>query len=156
MHTIESPSSNAIASARALARVAECVLRGGEGLISSECLIDAQGAPKKAFDAVAQVDTHFTKGGFNVFQGSDWSPASHGFIGWGGAGGSAIAWHPKEDLALSYTMTGMGPLLWSVLGFGDQRCLRLVEASRACAASATDQSLINWKQKKSGLIANPK
>ena len=76
-------------------------------MFDKEGLKRAQADKQRQYDAVAQLCTNFTNAGLNVFgQGNDVS--SHGFIGWGGLGGSAIGWHPKLGLAIGYAMTGMG------------------------------------------------
>eukprot|EP00808_Paulinella_micropora_P001995 g82331.t1 len=99
-------------------------------LLSANTIRMAEAEPEARYDAGLQVNTSFTQGGFNVFQGADWDPATHGFIGWGGYGGSMLVWHPQLQVVLAYTQCGLGNPLISIVGFTDERCLRITRALR--------------------------
>lgn len=133
-HFIEAPSGNGIANARALARIAACMAEDGQidgvRLLRRETVQDAHADPQTRLDCVIEGDTTFTNAGFCVFEGPTWDKITHGLVGWGGIGGSFCAWQPEERIGISYTMTGMGPLIWSIVGASDKRCLGLVKATR--------------------------
>merc|ERR1712241_849310 len=57
---------------------------------------------------------------------------AEGFFGWGGFGGSAINFNPKDNVGVAYCMAGLGNPLWSAFGMADPRCLRLMEATQQC------------------------
>ena len=115
----ETPSANAHASARGLARIAAMMAAGGE-LNSVECL----GTP--AWQALHQdpepasmggvLPTRFTQGGVDQFlpspEGSHWftralNDGRGGFYGWMGLGGSIFQWHPESEIGFAFVPTSL-------------------------------------------------
>eukprot|EP00457_Paulinella_chromatophora_P003017 gb/GEZN01003022.1/.p1 GENE.gb/GEZN01003022.1/~~gb/GEZN01003022.1/.p1 ORF type:complete len:660 (-),score=112.55 gb/GEZN01003022.1/:319-2229(-) len=160
VHKITSPCNNGLVNARALGVIGAMWLNGGEFYVTDpsdileapeEKMGDSQGLQgvgkrvrilskqtvEKAesgaiprYDVGIQVETSLTQGGFNLFQGPDWDKACHGFIGWGGYGGSVFVWHPELELVVAYTQCGLGNPLIHTIGMADERCLRIIGAVR--------------------------
>ncbi len=115
----ETPSANAHASARGLARIAAMMAAGGR-LGPTECL----GRP--AWDALHKnpepasmggvLPTRFTQGGVDQFlpctDGTPWftrafNDGRGGFYGWMGLGGSIFQWHPEHDIGFAFVPTSL-------------------------------------------------
>ncbi len=117
----ESPSANAICSARGLAKIAAAMsARGRFG--STEILPDAawkalHGGPDRKDMGFAT--TTFTQGGVAKFAatGPQTSISEHrlnagreGFYGWMGLGGSIFQWHPQHQIGFGYVPTSLNVL----------------------------------------------
>jgi hypothetical protein len=85
---------------------------------------------------------HYTQGGFNIFSedydNKDWTKSIQGFVGWGGFGGSMMAWHPGREVAIAYVMNGN--MRTSFFGFDDPRCCRLMDALQESLQDCTPGS----------------
>jgi CubicO group peptidase (beta-lactamase class C family) len=97
----------------------------------------AMEAPVNRWDNVINAETSFTQGGYNlfgeVFDNEDWPKSIQGFFGWGGFGGSMMAWHPEHEVAIAYVMNGN--MRTSFFGFDDPRCIKLMDALQECLAA---------------------
>jgi hypothetical protein len=148
---VEMPSCNGISNAQSLCLVAAAIVTGDSKALISHISTDASMErvtkllreihhagqlamkdPVTKFDELTGCDTTFTRGGFNVFgdafENENWDPSIQGFCGWGGYGGSMMAWDSEQEVAISYVMNGN--LRSSFFGFDDPRCVRLMKAFR--------------------------
>lgn len=132
IHNSEIPSVNVLTNARALAKVADLMVR--HQLFPEKVHQALSSKPVVKYDHLICMNTTFTQGGFCKFDGASWPAPAQGFCGWGGFGGSVFAWNEELDLAIAYTMNG--PFLDSILGFRDERCLRLTQTVRYCLEKA--------------------
>jgi hypothetical protein len=96
------PSGNIHASARALAKIANCLVSDNNNIISKKGLdlADKGIVVKKMFCGF--MNSSFCNAGWNHF-----SKDRFEFKGWMGAGGSIMQWHSKYKIAFSYTMNLM-------------------------------------------------
>jgi CubicO group peptidase (beta-lactamase class C family) len=113
-----------ISNARSLAKVADLMSR--KALFSSPEMHDkAMADTRTSFDHGMYMETKFNQGGWCDFSDERfWDKSVHGFVGWGGFGGSAIAWNQEKQIGIAYTMNG--PFFGSIMGFRDPRCLNLM------------------------------
>jgi hypothetical protein len=153
---VEMPSCNGISNAQSLCLVAAAIVTGDSKALTSHISTDASMErvtkllreirhagqlamkdPVTKFDELTGCDTTFTRGGFNVFgaafENENWDPSIQGFCGWGGYGGSMMAWDSEQEVAISYVMNGN--LRSSFFGFDDPRCVRLMKAFRESVKS---------------------
>lgn len=139
VHAAEIPAANGIANARSLAKMYAATLAplatadGGSLQLFSAATRDRARAtvtPAGEADACLMMPTTFgmgfmTHGGFTPYSG----PGAYGHFG---AGGSVAFAHPERDLGFAYVMNQMTGNLG-----GDTRAQSLMDASAACAATAT-------------------
>jgi len=128
--SFEIPSVNMVSNARSLAALAD--LQSRDALLSKETADLAHGGVERKYDYGICLKNSFNRGGWCDFNDNVWNKAFKGFVGWGGFGGSMVAWNREEQLGLSYTMNG--PQLFSIQGARDKRCVRLMAAVRKCSA----------------------
>jgi hypothetical protein len=120
---MEVPSTNMVANARALALVADRMAR--QALLSPAAHALAHAAPSTKYDHGLCFETTFNQGGWCHFDDSRfWDPCLKSFVGWGGFGGSQVAWSADRKVGIAFTMNG--PLFSSIMGFRDPRCLSLM------------------------------
>ncbi len=114
----ETPSANANASARGLARVASMMAAGG---VWEGTRLIGEAAWKAMHDDAVHADmgfiaTDFTQGGVNEFQtlppGSSrrdraFNNGREGFFGWMGLGGSIFQWNPRREIGFGYVPTSL-------------------------------------------------
>lgn len=116
----ETPSANANASARGLAKLA--AVMAGKGQLEGKSLIS-----KDAWDALHHDPLEkemgvgiasFTQGGVALFGqqsvnsslGRALNKGREGFYGWMGLGGSIFQWHPEHDIGFGYVPTSLNIL----------------------------------------------
>lgn len=110
---MECPSSNMVASARALAKVGSCLVPASGGDSEKKKLLSDAAIDRMHADSILRLDetlcvpTRFTAGGFNDFTDSKIFSNGAGWYGWGGWGGSLFVWNRDRRLVLAYTMNGM-------------------------------------------------
>lgn len=115
----ETPSANAICSARGLAKIAAMMSAGGkcEGTeyLSEQAWTAIHDNPVKA-NMGGLANTRFTQGGVNSFTacnlGSTWADRAlnegrEGFYGWMGFGGSVFQWHTRLDIGFAFVPTSL-------------------------------------------------
>jgi len=123
----EIPSGNGSCSARGLAKIAACIINGGElegvRIISEEALRKMQDLSTYKIMAPFEIGTDFSQGGVNFYRVRDDKPDPFpfnrervGFVGWAGFGGSVFQWHPEHKISFAYVPTLLQPL--------DLMCLR--------------------------------
>eukprot|EP00095_Tigriopus_kingsejongensis_P003206 maker-scaffold50_size457468-snap-gene-1.14 protein:Tk03206 transcript:maker-scaffold50_size457468-snap-gene-1.14-mRNA-1 annotation:"beta-lactamase class c and other penicillin binding protein" len=111
----EMPSANGSCSARGLAKLAQCILNGGEfddvRILSTTAVENMVDKPLKRFDhAFVGVQSNFSQGGVNHFvinsddteQQKQAKRYRDGYVGWFGMGGSIFQWHPKHEIAFGF------------------------------------------------------
>jgi hypothetical protein len=155
---VEIPSANGLSNAQSLGLVAAAIVSGKSKALATHAITNTEASAKRVTKLLHEIqegaqlamgdpitrrdelcccETSFTRGGFNVFgdafDNEDWPSSILGFCGWGGYGGSMMAWHPEQEIAISYVMNGN--LRSSFFGFDDPRCTRLMDALRECVGS---------------------
>ncbi|MEM7219521.1 MAG: serine hydrolase domain-containing protein [Pseudomonadota bacterium] len=112
----ETPSANAHASARGLAKLA--AVMAGEGRFAGGQYLP-QGAWQALHDAPVShemgMPTTFTQGGVALFGGNAAggvldraiNQGREGFYGWMGLGGSIFQWHPQKRIGFAYVPTSL-------------------------------------------------
>ena len=128
---LEAPSASGRASARGMARVMAMLAGGGE--LDGVRVLSEAGRDEAIANPVSTNDRNHEKelntmsvvtGTAFVQGGWDASPNVGPGYGWGGAGGSALWFEPKENIGFGYSVTGFAA------GFnGDQQ--RLTPGIRA-------------------------
>jgi len=106
-------SAGGISNGRGLGRIAAMVSNMGRlndtKVVSKGGIQKMLDAPKIAFDSALCMESSFTAGGICCFDETpsfvSWKGGK--WFGWGGRGGSAIAFCPDRNLALAYTMNAM-------------------------------------------------
>lgn len=132
----ELPSSNGVANARALAKLAALVAQGGvlEGhriFASPRALQQAvETAARYAIDGVMKTPVAFTQGGFARLVAQD--EAQTVTFGWGGAGGSMIRFVPELRLGCGYVTNTGG----ARMAMNDPRPNALLRATLDCMRAA--------------------
>jgi CubicO group peptidase (beta-lactamase class C family) len=132
LRAYELPSSNGMANARSLAKLAALAAEGGtlDGkrlFARPQTLLDAAAcAERYAVDAVMLAPVEFTQGGFARLRASDGTVT----YGWGGAGGSLVRWAPELRLGCAYVTNTFG----SRMAMHDPRANALLAAAIDCAA----------------------
>ncbi|TRY75151.1 hypothetical protein TCAL_08532 [Tigriopus californicus] len=115
----ETPSANGSCSARGMAKLAACIVNGGqlEGvrILSQEACDQMHANFQERPDwSLFGTRTSFSQGGLHLYQTdenapslSKWvkNPLRNGYIGWHGLGGSALQWHPKYQVGFAYAPT---------------------------------------------------
>jgi CubicO group peptidase (beta-lactamase class C family) len=131
LHAAELPSSNGIATARALARFYAALIGEVDGtrLLTPATLAAATASQVNGPDRVILIPTHFASGfALPPMLGADCPDTAFGHPGAGGSLGFA---DPASGLAFGYVMNQMQ------LGLtGDTRSERLISAAYACLARA--------------------
>jgi CubicO group peptidase (beta-lactamase class C family) len=123
LSNMEVPSANMVANARALAQVADRMAR--QALLSPAAHALAHAAPSTKYDHGLCFETTFNQGGWCLYDDPRfWDPCLKSFVGWGGFGGSQIAWSTDRKVGIAFTMNGA--LFNSLMGFRDPRCLGLM------------------------------
>ena len=117
----ETPSANAHASARGLAKIAAMMAAGGkfEGreYLGHRAWHAMHAEPLKA-DMGGLLSTRFTQGGVDKYQptpeGRRFDKALNdgreGFYGWMGLGGSIFQWHPQRQIGFAFVPTALHSL----------------------------------------------
>ncbi|MBT8148697.1 MAG: beta-lactamase family protein, partial [Gammaproteobacteria bacterium] len=115
----ETPSANANASARGLAKIAAMMSAGGtwQGTqyLSEQAWAAMHANPVKAHMGKL-LTTRFTQGGVDNFVDCDancsgleraLNEGREGFYGWMGLGGSIFQWHPQRDIGFAFVPTSL-------------------------------------------------
>jgi len=115
----ETPSANAHASARGLARTAAMLASGGK-LEGKEYLSEQawSGMHANPVSRHMLLTTQFSQGGVNLFQVPDGAghidrngnKGREGFWGWMGLGGSIFQWHPEHEIGFGFVPTSLHAL----------------------------------------------
>ncbi|TRY78501.1 hypothetical protein TCAL_11062 [Tigriopus californicus] len=116
----EIPSANGSCTARGLAKLAQCILNGGEfnsvRILSTSVVERMQDKPVKRKDfAFSGVQNYFSQGGVNHFvtfdddtkQQKQTKKLREGYVGWFGMGGSVFQWNPRDEIAFAFVPTLM-------------------------------------------------
>jgi len=104
----EIPSVNMHASGRALAKLAAVIVEGGAvsesgaRLLSTDSVAEAHSGVRQMPMFGGYLDSHFTNAGWN-----DFKDGRMGYVGWMGAGGSVMQWHPEHRIGFGYAMNLM-------------------------------------------------
>ena len=142
----ETPSANAHASARGLARIAAMMAAGGH-LGDVRCINEPGWDLLHHDPQPAQMGgvlpTRFTQGGVDQFLPSTkddtrftraLNDGRGGFYGWMGLGGSIFQWHPDAEIGFAFVPTSL-----HVLDFFNERGKFLQAAVLACASQLDAQ-----------------
>lgn len=118
----ESPSANALCSARGLAKIAS--MMANKGVLNDDVFLTPKAwdslhkAPEEATMS-SGIKSRFTQGGVDFFQYSSACISSldrhivsgrEGFYGWMGLGGSIFQWHPELKLGFAFVPTALHTL----------------------------------------------
>eukprot|EP00924_Labyrinthula_sp_SR-Ha-C_P006581 maker-scaffold_38-snap-gene-2.27-mRNA-1 protein AED:0.00 eAED:0.00 QI:39/1/1/1/0/0.5/2/221/415 len=125
---LECPSFGMTTNAVSLATLTNAMLFQDKPILSAETQQLMFSEPVKKYDFVFNHVSVFDKGGFCVFENSDFdkqTPGLKGFRGWGGYGGSLLIFHPEKKLVFSYIPSHKK--LLSLGGFMDERCLHILD-----------------------------
>lgn len=142
----ETPSANAHASARGLARVAAMMAARGR-LDDVECLSESAWEALHQHPAPAMMGgvmpTRFTQGGVDQYlRAGSGSPllerafndGREGFFGWMGLGGSIFQWHPQAEIGFAFVPTSL-----HMLDFLNERGKLYQAEVLRCVSSDTQQ-----------------
>jgi len=130
-HSIEMSSSNTISNARSLGKIAGLLANGGEidgvRLLNRKTLDEAIVRDQPRFmDKMLFTNDSWTVGGFGDLS-DGFLPMGEGWIGWGGFGGTVIAFNIEKGVGVAYVIRGMMPA-YPI----DQRHKRIVKTVEAC------------------------
>ncbi|MBO6658175.1 MAG: beta-lactamase family protein [Pseudomonadales bacterium] len=115
----ETPSANAHASARGLARLGAMLAAqgslGDQQIMGQQAWNDMHAHPVSRF---MMLTTHFSQGGVNRFQlpatsshiDRSGNKGREGFWGWMGLGGSIFQWHPEHKIGFGFVPTRLHAL----------------------------------------------
>jgi len=122
---IESPSSNGIGNARAMAAIMNSALHG---FISNETYSRLLEYTSPAYDISIHASVAYTTGGWAFFH--DDFGAFESFYGWHGLGGALLLVDPHDELVVAFATTRIGTRSpWE-----DERTLALLTAIRKCVS----------------------
>lgn len=132
---VESPSSNGLANAQAMAKIMNEVLQSqhGSGLLSKETFSLLMEHSTPQYDASIHADVSYTTGGWACFH--DAFGSFSGYCGWHGLGGAVLLLDTKTELAVGYTTTRIE----TISPWEDPRTLKLLGVARECAINKNNE-----------------